>query len=149
MVRLPGAHPVGQARVEEVTMSRTIRSRLLPRGAATAAALMLAAILTPQTGAAADPWHSAGGADWISASGTCDQGARWSIAARAGRGGVLVRAGVRGRPGRWNATLTHNGRPVPLRRGPVPTPNLPGVDQYVLTGRNRLTGQVCGGSLSY
>ncbi len=119
------------------------------RGAAAVAGLVLAAGLTSPVDAVAGQWHAAGGADWISASGTCDQGARWGIAARAARGGVLVRAGVRGRPGRWTATLTHNGRPIPLRRGPVVTPNLPGIDQYVLSGRNRLTGQVCGGSLSY
>lgn len=131
-------------------MSRAgLSGAVVPRSAAVVATLMLVATLTPPADAAADPWHGAGGADWIAASGTCDRGARWAIAARAARGGVLVRAGVRGRPGRWTVTLTHNGRPVPLRKGPVLTPNLPGVDQYVLAGRNRLTGQVCGGSLSY
>lgn len=121
----------------------------MSRSAVAAVVIALAAALMPSPPALADPARAAGGADWVVASGTCDAGGRWAIAARAARRGVLVRVRVIGGRGRWQVRLTHNGRPVRIRGRFAVTRNEPGVDQYGLTARNRRTGQICVGALSY
>lgn len=104
---------------------------------------------------------SAGGADTFSASGPCSLGGTWTLVTRSKRGGILVTVRLRQmRPSRrWVVAGTHNnGSSFTVRKFSGPrgvvrarkrTPNRPGVDLFTVTARQRGSGNVCSGSLSF
>ncbi len=111
-------------------------------------------------GAPGEPSWATGGADTITASGPCSGPSGWVISARASRRGIEVQVRISGPRGPWRVDLTHNGRPAgpgpgrgprgPRGHGPgAHTPNLPGVDTYVMRAVNRASGEQCSGTLSY
>ncbi|MCH9720260.1 MAG: hypothetical protein K0U60_10390 [Actinomycetia bacterium] len=126
--------------------------------AATAAALALPAspaLATP------DPRSPRGGADVITASGTCPDGTSWTLAGKARGLRILIRLQLQGAPKqRWAAQLTQNDRAIKRVRGKKtkrngklrilrPAPNRPGTDLFAFRAQNRTSGAQCQGQLSY
>ena len=126
--------------------------------AATAAALALPAspaLATP------DPRPPRGGADVITASGTCSDGTSWTLAGKARGLRIVVGLQLRGEPKqRWAAQITQNGRIIKRvrakktkRNGKLrilrPAPNRPGTDLFAFRAKNRTSGAQCQGQLSY
>ena len=122
----------------------------------------VAALLTAGPALSADdPLFARGGADAITASGTCADDTMWTLSGKSRGLRVLVRLELQGEPKqRWRIRFTHND--LQLKRDRVkktrrdgtlrlrrPARNRPGTDLFAFRATNRSTDQECQGQLSY
>lgn len=107
------------------------------------------------------PARSGGGTDTLISSGMCSAGSTWQLAGRSRFLRVVVeaRVGTQTRRPRWVLSLGHNQTTIarivrrPTHRGLVRVRgrviNAPGPDSFTLTARNRGTGEICQGTLTF
>ena len=124
-------------------------------------ALALALSASSAAPAVGRPGPSSGGSDRIATTGTCTAGSQWTLSGRSRylRVDVEARVDTGGPRARWVLRLQHNQTTVAVRSrratggGVVKVKarvgNLPGLDTFTLTARNRLTAETCQGTLTF
>lgn len=131
-------------------------------GATALAVVMCGTLVAPASGQPRpNPLFSGGGTDTLVNSGVCSAGSSWQLAGRSRFLRVVVEARVVTdvRRQRWVLSLAHNqttivrimrrptGRGLVRVRGRVR--NEPGPDTFTMTARNRITGEICQGTLTF